>query len=98
MTMFNIKSYPSILAFATVDDSEQVKMIEYSGDFKDYRSLYYFIDQIAIPGLLNKKTTFSEDDEEEIDIIKDSYGFSNKCLKKPGYCVIGLFEGKVKFI
>lgn len=95
MNIFTIKTYPAIISFAKVESEDQLQVIEYSGKFDDYKSLYYFIDQVAIPLFLKKQPSISEEDQEEIDEITDMHSLSTKCLKKSGICVIGLFEGNV---
>ena len=96
--ILTLKKYPTIFAFIKSSTDENLQVIEYNGDFNDYRSLYYFFDQNAIPMLLNKKPTkMSEVEQEEIDIIHDGLDLNSRCLRKSGLCVIGLFEGNVIF-
>ncbi|OMJ91586.1 hypothetical protein SteCoe_5844 [Stentor coeruleus] len=96
LSVFSIKNYPSIIAFAKTENTEDMKFIEYTGKFDDYRSLYYFIDQEAIPIFLNNhKNKILEEDQEHIEIITTSTSFSLKCLKKPGLCLIGMFPGEI---
>ena len=96
LSIFTIKTYPAIIAFAKGESEENMQVIEYNGKFDDYPSLYYFIDQVAIPMFLKKQPKISEEEQEEIDIVRDSHGFHTKCLRKSGICVVGLFEGEVR--
>lgn len=99
LSIFSIKKYPAFIAFSKNEAAENLQVIEYNGEFSDYRSLYYFIDEIALPAFSQKKKKrVSEEDQEEVDIVKTSGEFSSKCLKKGGLCIIGLFEGNVKHI
>jgi hypothetical protein len=96
LSIFSIKNYPALIAFAKTDNSGQMQVIEYSGKFTDYRSLHYFIDEMAIPTFSKKKKKkIAEEDQEELDIIYTSSAFNSKCLRKSGICIIGLFEGDV---
>ena len=99
LSIFGIKSYPALIAFARNSAGDSLQVVEYNGQFTDYRSLYYFIDEIAIPTFSQKKKKkVNEEDQEEVEIITSSNEFNTKCLKKAGICLIGLFEGNVKNI
>lgn len=96
LSVFSVKNYPSIIAFAKTENTEDMKFIEYTGKFDDYRSLYYFIDQEAIPIFLsNHNSKLLEENQEPIEIITTSASFSLKCLKKPGLCLIGMLSGEI---
>lgn len=97
LSIFGIKSFPAIIAFAKTE-SENLQVIEYSGKFEDYKSLYFFVDKSAIPLFLNKQTKSFEEEQEEIDAITDGLSLNSKCLRKKGVCVIGFFENQVKNI
>lgn len=96
LSVFSIKNYPAIIAFAKSEKGEGMQVIEYTGKFDDYRSLYYFIDQAAIPTFVsNHKVKISEEDQEDIEIVTSASSFLSKCIKKSGLCVIGFFEGEI---
>jgi Thioredoxin len=98
VSMIRVTKFPVILSLTRQEDTEKMQVVEYNGAFDDYRSLYYFVDQIAIQLLQTKKPKISEEDQQEIDEVQDTNSFNTKCLKRSGICVIGFFEGSVKNI
>ena len=98
LSIFSIKNYPAFIAFAKNQAADSLQVIEYTGEFNDYSSLFYFIDEVALPNFsTKKKKKVSEEDQDEIELVRNSNEFNLKCLKKGGLCLIGLFEGNVKF-
>ena len=98
LKVFNTKNYPVLIAFGQTDQHEGLHYIEYIGSLNDYKMLYYFIDQQAIPAFSYNKSAIKEGNQQEIDVIKNKNALSVKCLRKAGLCVIGLFEGNVNDI
>ena len=99
LSIFSIKNYPALIAFAKTDSTGSMQVIEYPGKFNDYKSLFYFVDEMAIPTFSKKKKKkIAEEDQEDIEIIHNAAGFNSKCLRKSGICLIGLFDGNVIFI
>ena len=99
LSIFSIKNYPALIAFAKTESTGSMQVIEYPGKFNDYKSLFYFVDEMAIPTFSKKKKKkISEEDQEDLEIIYNSASFNSKCLKKSGICLIGLFDGNVIFI
>lgn len=87
-----VQKYPTVVSFIQVNTGDDLKVLNYNGEVTDFPSLYYFVDQVGIPKFLDKQPEVLEEDQDEVDFIADDTSFHNKCLKKTGFCVIGVLD------
>ena len=88
LLQFNINRYPGFFAF--IQSSIGLRIVEYQGKLSDYASLYYFIDEIAIPKLLKplNNTLIDDEDLSSIKDLRTSSQFNKSCKSKTHICLI----------
>lgn len=94
---FTISKYPSFVAVIKQGPSGGLRVLEYKGRLNDFRSLYYFVDELALPTLLPESIPMpAEEDFDPVIKIRSSSQFVKFCQLSP--CAVTLFDGIVKFI
>ena len=89
---FSIQQYPVVISLSKVNADDKLTMLDYTGELTDYRSLYYFVDNVSIPTFLEKQPKILEEDQDDIDHVQDNASLHTKCLKRGGLCVIGFMD------
>lgn len=97
MKIFTINKFPSFIAIIQKGPSGGLRVIEYKGRINDFRSLYYFVDELALPTLMPESIPVQlEEDFDPVILVKSSNQFLKTCQYKSGLCAITLFDGIVK--
>ena len=96
LKLFTINKFPCFIALIKKGPAGGLRVLEYKGRLNDFRSLYYFVDELALPTLMPESIPMAlEEDSDPVVVVKSSSQFSKTCLSKSGQCALTLFDGKV---
>lgn len=89
---FNLKRYPTIVAFVTVGNEGQMKTAEYLGELDNYHNIIRFIDQLFVSFKVQPVPPVAPWKDEEIQHY-EALSFNQLCVKKGGVCLLAFLSG-----
>ena len=94
LARLNTKRYPTLTCFVVLNEKGEMRVVEFEGDLGKYGELYYFMEEVALPGLSKVPLPRKEMDLEEIQEW-DTDSFEAECVHKGGFCVLAFFDGSI---